>query len=132
MKTKISEQEAVNEIRKGMGKFSENDLKKVISKGEKIKSKFLKAMPLKRFLKDFLMLFALIKDYFNGYYREVPWWTIASIGVALLYVLSPIDLIPDFIPIVGYIDDAAVIGACLKMVEKDIERYKEWSKQDNK
>lgn len=124
MRTNITQEEAAGEIRKGMGKFSEKDLENVVNKEEKLKWKFLKAVPLKTFFEDFLMLFALVKDYFNGTYREVPWWTIAAIGVALLYVLSPLDLIPDFIPFVGYLDDAAVIAACLKMVEKDLDKYK--------
>lgn len=44
-------------------------------------------------------------------------------------MLSPIDLIPDFIPVVGYVDDALVVAACLAMVESDLEIYKEWKKQ---
>ena len=124
MRKNITQEEATGEIRKGMGKFSEKDLKNVVKKEKQIKGKFLKAIPLKQFFEDFLILFALLKDYFNGKYREVPWWTIAAIGVALLYVLSPLDLIPDFIPFVGYLDDAAVIAACLKMVEKDLDKYK--------
>lgn len=39
-----------------------------------------------------------------------------NIIVDLLYVLSPLDLIPDFIPIIGYIDDAMVVAACLALV----------------
>jgi uncharacterized membrane protein YkvA (DUF1232 family) len=131
MKTKITEEKARKEIRKDMDSFSEDDLGKIIDNEKKIKGKFLKVIPLKRFLKDFLLLFALIKDYFYGYYREIPWWTVTAIGAALLYVLSPVDLIPDFIPIAGYIDDAAVIAACLNMVEKDIEKYQLWSEKQN-
>ena len=123
MRKNISEEEAKGEIRKGMGKFTEEDLREVVDKEEKLKGKFLKAIPLQRFFEDFLLLFALVKDYFTGKYRSVPWWTVAAIGVALLYVLNPIDLIPDFIPFVGYVDDAAVIAACLKMVENDLKKY---------
>ena len=42
------------------------------------------------------------------------------------YVLNPFDLVPDFIPLVGQIDDAAVVAACLLMVRQDLHRYKKW------
>ena len=51
---------------------------------------------------------------------------IAAIVAALLYVLSPIDLIPDFIPIIGYVDDALVVSACLAMVKQDLHAYRNW------
>lgn len=45
---------------------------------------------------------------------------------ALLYVLSPIDLIPDFIPGIGLLDDAAVFGAMLAAIHEDLQDYKAW------
>ncbi len=56
----------------------------------------------------------------------MPWLVIASVGGSLLYVLYPIDLIPDFIPFVGYLDDALVFAACLKFVIQDLEKYRQW------
>jgi uncharacterized membrane protein YkvA (DUF1232 family) len=41
-------------------------------------------------------------------------------------VLSPVDLIPDFIPGIGLIDDAAVVVACLNLIQSDFEAYKAW------
>ena len=51
----------------------------------------------------------MLKDFFTKKYTEVPVGTITAIAGSLLYVLSPIDIIPDFILGVGYIDDAAII-----------------------
>lgn len=45
---------------------------------------------------------------------------------ALAYVLSPIDLIPDILPLVGFIDDAMVVGACLLLVEQQLAEYEAW------
>ena len=66
----------------------------------------------------------MLKDFFTRTYTEVPVGTIMAIVGSLLYVLWPFDLIPDFIPVAGYLDDAAVLGACLKAVKTDLERYK--------
>jgi uncharacterized membrane protein YkvA (DUF1232 family) len=46
------------------------------------------------------------------------------IGVCIAYALSPIDLIPDFIPVLGYLDDLviipALIGLAIKLIPKDV------------
>lgn len=81
---------------------------------------------------DIKIMFSLISDYTKGNYREIPWLSIASIIAAILYFVSPIDIIPDFIPIAGYLDDAAVITICMRWVKVDIEKYKEWRDSDSK
>lgn len=50
--------------------------------------------------------------------RELPWRTRALIGLLGLYLLSPIDLVPDFIPVVGYLDDAIVVVLVLRLTIK--------------
>ena len=72
------------------------------------------------------IMISLIKHYVEGKYTTVPYGTILAIMSALIYVLSPVDIIPDFIPFVGYLDDVAVIGLCLSMVKTDVEAYDEW------
>ena len=71
----------------------------------------------------------MVSDFANGSYREIPLETITAIVIAILYVVSPIDLIPDKIPVVGYVDDAAVVTFVLSQVHKDIDRYREWKQQ---
>lgn len=72
------------------------------------------------------IMISLIKHYVEGKYTTVPYGTILAIMSALIYVLSPVDIIPDFIPFVGHLDDVVVIGLCLSMVKTDIEAYDEW------
>ena len=117
---------AEKEYEKRQSEFTESDVEKVIDKEKKIQEKFENKGKLKRFADDAMILISLIKDYATGNYREIPWNIIASVGAALLYVLSPIDLIPDFLPMVGYLDDAAVIAFCLSLIEKDLAAYKVW------
>ena len=125
---RINAERARKEMRNGAGNITEEDVKVVLEKRDEIEKKFKGNGPLKRFVEDVKLLFALVEDYWDGVYREVPWWTVAAIVFALLYVLSPIDLIPDFIPIIGYTDDALVVAACLAMVHEDLQNYKEWIK----
>ena len=76
---------------------------------------------------DYLQLFfSIVKDYINGSYKEIPLTTIVSIVASLLYLISPIDFIPDFIPGIGLIDDVFVIGLVISSATSDLDKYKEW------
>lgn len=72
------------------------------------------------------VMISLVKNYVQGKYTTVPYGTILAVLSALVYFLSPIDIIPDFIPLAGYIDDMAVLGLCMNMVSIDIETYEKW------
>ncbi|MCI0555993.1 MAG: DUF1232 domain-containing protein, partial [Anaerolineae bacterium] len=54
-------------------------------------------------------LFRLVKAYLNGEYTKVPWESLVLAVGAIIYFLSPLDLIPDFIPVIGFSDDLAII-----------------------
>jgi uncharacterized membrane protein YkvA (DUF1232 family) len=122
----FNEEDARNEYKKRQSNFTTDDINKILDKSEELKSTFQKQGKLAKFFNDFKLLFSMIKDYSCGKYTEVPWYIIAAIGAALLYVLSPIDLIPDFIPIIGYLDDAAVFAFCLNQVRAEVDKYKYW------
>ena len=72
------------------------------------------------------VMISLVKNYVQGKYTTVPYGTILAILSALIYLLSQIDLIPDFLPGIGYLDDIAVVGFCITMVKTDIESYDVW------
>ena len=126
-KREISREEAEKVLKENASKITEKDIEEVLRRQEEIERK-LKG-PLSRFFEDVKDFFSLLKDFFSGEYREVPWFTVAAITAALLYVLNPVDLIPDFIPIIGQVDDALVVSICLYLVEEDLEKYREWKRQ---
>lgn len=68
----------------------------------------------------------LVRAYANGAYREVPVGSLLMILVAVIYFVSPVDLIPDFIPVGGLIDDALVVGLALKQVKSDLDAFMAW------
>ena len=123
---KEQKQQAEDELKKRANTITEDDLNNVLNRRDEIEEKFKGSGPLCRFITDLKLLFSIIQDYISGEYREVPWWSVAAMVAALLYVLNPFDLIPDVIPVVGYVDDALIVAACLAMVETDLLKYKDW------
>jgi uncharacterized membrane protein YkvA (DUF1232 family) len=85
-----------------------------------------------RLIGDFKLLFSLIKDYWKGDYRDVSLWSILIFFLAIVYILCPIDIISDIIPVAGQIDDAMVLLLCLYFLEKDLYKYKEWKDGNSK
>lgn len=102
------------------------DLEYLIHEEEKLQDKLKDSSHLERFAKDLMLFMSLIKDYYKGNYRDIPYKTISAGVVGLLYTLNPIDIIPDFIPFIGHIDDALVLTFCLKLIEKDLQKYQTW------
>ena len=81
---------------------------------------------LKTLFEQGKVMLSMVQDYWKGSYREVPSWAIGAVALALLYVLNPVDVLPDVLLGVGYLDDATVVAFCLKLVQREIERYQEW------
>ena len=68
----------------------------------------------------------LVRAYVSGEYKHVPWQSILALVAALLYYLNPFDLIPDFIPITGLLDDFTVIMIIANTIRKDLDAFIEW------
>lgn len=75
---------------------------------------------------DLKILCAMLSDCAKGNYKYVSKRNVVIAGVCIAYVLSPIDFIPDFVPVLGQIDDVAVICFLLKTVKKELGFYKIW------
>ena len=98
----------------------------VSEKGEEVVAVAERKRGLKKFLSQIILMTQMLGSYCNGEYKEAPWRTIAGIAGTLAYVLLPIDAIPDVIPFIGYLDDAAVVGAALKFIGHDLKIFEEW------
>ena len=81
---------------------------------------------LSRLFQNLKLLLPLLRDYWKGTYRDVSIKSIVIFLLGLAYIISPIDLIPDYIIGLGQIDDAAVLGLSLYLLEKDLRKYKQW------
>ena len=72
------------------------------------------------------LLISMFRSWVKGEYKEVPTKTIISIIAAIIYFVSPVDFIPDFIAGLGFADDAAIIGFTIKQITDDLEKFKLW------
>lgn len=75
---------------------------------------------------DIHLLARLLKAWMNGSYTGVSAQTLAAIVAALLYFINPLDVVPDFIPGLGYVDDAALIAWLLRSLAGDLDQFRSW------
>ncbi len=71
-------------------------------------------------------MFRLIKASMSGEYTGVPGTTVAAAVAVLVYFLSPIDLIPDFIPVLGLLDDVALVAWFSTTLKGEMDKFHEW------
>ncbi|HET9771950.1 MAG TPA: DUF1232 domain-containing protein [Acidimicrobiia bacterium] len=76
---------------------------------------------------DLQTLLRLLQAYGEGEYRDVSGKNLALAGLGLFYLVSPLDVLPDFIP-GGFADDAAVIGFVLKKVRTELVKFEAWER----
>lgn len=81
-----------------------------------------------RVWEDFQALVRLLKAWRRGDYPVVPWRTIILAAAALIYFIDPFDLIPDFVPVIGYLDDATVIAFVVESIRKDLDNFLAWER----
>lgn len=130
-KNGISEAETAEQARRYAGKVSEETLGEMLEKEGKLKGFFRHVAVLKKYWQDVCDIFSLLEDRMAGRYKEMPWRVIAALVGALLYVLAPLDMIPDFIPGLGYLDDAAVFAMAISFAGQDLEKYRAWKRQQD-
>lgn len=113
----------------GVDKFTEEDLNKVKQNAEIAESK---SKNLGKQFESFKLMWSLLQDYWAGDYTAVPWKLLAAIGFAVAYLVSPIDIIPDFIPVLGFVDDAAVFALVVSAFQSELDDYQVWKKKNKK
>jgi uncharacterized membrane protein YkvA (DUF1232 family) len=75
---------------------------------------------------DLPVLLRLARAWGRGEYRAIPWKSLVVLVAGLLYFLAPADAIPDFAPVLGFVDDAAVLAYVLRTIRKDVRAFEEW------
>ena len=70
-------------------------------------------------------------DVLRGRYRPIPWAAFGWMALALVYLVSPLDLIPDFLMILGLVDDLFIVGWLLTRGDRAMSDYRRWKGIDD-
>lgn len=63
-------------------------------------------------------------------YRVTPWLSLGALMFVLVYAIDPIDIIPDYLPIIGFVDDAAMLGLLYKALRRDVGKFRAWENEE--
>ena len=81
---------------------------------------------------DFAVLLSMLRAYIKKQYTDISKSTILLAIAGLIYVVNPMDVVPEYILGVGLLDDAAVLGIILQAMHMDLNKYKKWQKENGK
>jgi uncharacterized membrane protein YkvA (DUF1232 family) len=73
-----------------------------------------------------MAMIRLIRAYHRGEYRDISPRNLLTLVAAIIYFVSPFDVIPDWVPVFGHIDDAFVVSLALKSVRGDLDTFMAW------
>ena len=74
----------------------------------------------------FQTMLRLVRAYYRGEYREVPMTTLVIIIAAIIYVVNPFDMIPDWVPGLGLLDDAFVLALAVRRTRNTLDDFMVW------
>lgn len=77
-----------------------------------------------------LLLWKLAKDTVTGRYRGLKKRNLFLIVAGLMYLVNPMDIVPDFLFAVGFADDVAVLMYVFKKLDKEIKAYEAWRDEE--
>lgn len=96
-------------------------MNELLSKTDTLKDK----KGLEKVKDEFLLLCSFIKDVTTGRYKDYSKWSLTLIVASVIYVVSPLDIIPDFLVVAGLLDDVAIIVWTINKLKEELRKYKE-------
>lgn len=101
-------------------------LREAISKAERSQEALRKGWT------DLQALLRLVHCWAKGKYSAIPLQSILLVITAIVYFVNPFDVVPDFFPVSGFLDDATILAFVLRAVRQDLDQFLAWeSKTEN-
>lgn len=85
---------------------------------------------LSRMMRALRLFIPMCGDVISGRYRPIPWPAIGWMTLALVYLFSPLDLIPEVLLLIGLVDDIVIVGWLLSKVDAALTDYRHWKGVD--
>ena len=98
---------------------------------EKIKNLEIGEADLKGIMGTIKTFIRMLRAFRSGQYQKFSWVTVLMVVAALLYFVMPLDLLPDFIPVTGYVDDFSIILMVFNRFKGDIVAFQAWENSIN-
>lgn len=105
----------------GADAITDDDLEHVLDQAEAIADRADMMLSLGA---QVILLLEMLRDWVTGQYTAIPYRTIGGIVFSLMYVINPIDIIPDLLPGIGFLDDALLVALLLSWARSDINDYR--------
>lgn len=72
---------------------------------------------------EFRLLISMVRDVLAGRYH-MDRWNLSVIAATIAYVVSPLDAIPDLVPLMGWMDDMTIVAYAVSKLTDEIRKYK--------
>lgn len=137
--SRIRKKLSKEKIKEQIDKFSEK-AKELIDNPEKVSAVLEKAVSLcddlgqiriiGKHFREASLVCNMLNDYICKRYTKIPTATVITLLAAVLYFISPIDIIPDFLPLIGHLDDMMVFAFVRDAAKVDLKKYEKWKKEN--
>lgn len=107
-----------------------NDRERMENLGRK-RDEFMQKRGLSRVKQQLVLLWNYLGAVTSGRYKGYSMWAYLEVVACLLYVVSPLDLVPDFFPWVGWLDDIAVVLYVCGLVKEELDKFSLWQVQQH-
>jgi len=101
----------------------------LINSTKKLSNLNFKNLNLTKLTNRVKVIVRMLKAYVKGEYKMLPWKSLIILVAALFYFVTPLDLIPDVIPVTGYIDDFTVVLWVFRTLQDDINEFIVWENE---